>query len=141
MRTATIISLWIVRTAGAVQLVSGTLLWTGLAAGFLPLHMASGVAIVLTLWTLAALALAARARSGLAIFALVWGLALPALGFRQAALLVGPMHWIIRVIHLLMGLIALALAMRLAQAILATRSSDVHHSELDRGPVGASRAP
>jgi hypothetical protein len=36
--------------------------------------------------------------------------ALPAFGMIQASLLVGPMHWIIRVLHLLMGLAAMALA-------------------------------
>ena len=75
MRTTTTVSLWIVRVAGIVQLVSGALFWTGHAYGYVPLHMISGVLIVLTLWTLAVMALVARARRGLAVFALLWGLA------------------------------------------------------------------
>jgi hypothetical protein len=55
------------------------------------------------------------------VFALVWGIALPALGIPQAAILVGPWHWIVRVVHLAMGLAALAVADRLATGILRSR--------------------
>lgn len=73
---------------------------------------------MLTLWTVAALALVVRTRKGLALFGLLWGLALPAFGMVQAGVLTGPLHWIIRVLHLLMGLAAMALAGMLGQAIL-----------------------
>jgi hypothetical protein len=119
MRATATISLWIVRVAGTLQLVLGALFWTGHACTFLPLHIISGAVIVLTLWTVAMLALIARTHRGLALFALLWGLALPAFGMRQATVLIGPMHWIVRVIHLLMGFAAMALAGTLGQAILA----------------------
>jgi hypothetical protein len=141
MRTTTSISLWIVRVAGTVQLVLGTLFWTGRAYTYVPLHIVSGAVIVLTLWTLAVLALVARTRRGLAVFGLLWGLALPALGMRQATLLVGPMHWIVRVIHLLMGFSAMGVAGTLGGAILAAVPARVRRSDLERGAVVASRAP
>ena len=119
MRPTAAISLWIVRLAGTLQLVLGALFWTGHAYTFLPLHIISGTVIVLTLWTVAVLALIAGIRRGLALFGLVWGFALPAFGMQQAAMLVGSMHWIVRVLHLLMGLAAMALAGTLGQAILA----------------------
>jgi len=119
MRATAAISLWIVRVAGTLQLLLGALFWTGHAYSFLPLHIVSGVVIVLTLWTVAVLALVARTRRGLALFGLVWGLALPAFGMQQASMLAGSMHWIIRVLHLIMGLAAMALAGMLGQAILA----------------------
>ena len=119
MRPTAAISLWIVRLAGTLQLVLGALFWTGHAYIFLPLHIISGTVIVLTLWTVAVLALIAGIRRGLALFGLVWGFALPAFGMQQAAMLVGSMHWIVRVLHLLMGLAAMALAGTLGQAILA----------------------
>lgn len=118
MRATATISIWIVRVAGTLQLLLGALLWTGHAYSFLPLHIVSGVVIVLTLWTVAALALVVRTHRRLALFGLLWGLALPAFGMLQATMLVGSMHWIIRVIHLLMGLAAMALAGTLGQAIL-----------------------
>lgn len=134
MRIITNIILWIVRVAGTVQLVLGALFWMGHAYTFIPLHIINGVLIVLTLWTVAMLALVVRARRGLAVCALLWGLALPAFGLRHAAVLVGPMHWIVRVVHLLMGLFAMGLAGTLGNAILAavpaqTRQSDVPTSE------------
>ena len=128
MRATAAISLWIVRVAGTLQLLLGALFWTGHAYSFLPLHIISGVVIVLTLWTVAVLALVARTRRGLALFGLVWGLALPAFGMQQASMLAGSMHWIIRVLHLIMGLAAMALAGMLGQAILAAVPGRVRES-------------
>jgi hypothetical protein len=113
--------MWIVRLAGITQIVLGALFWMGRGLTYIPLHMLIGFVVVLGLWTLAILALFARAHLGLVGFALLWGLALPALGMTQAAILIGPWHWIIRVIHLVMGLIALGVADRLASHILRPR--------------------
>jgi hypothetical protein len=119
MRLTTIIATWIVRVAGIMQIVLGALFWTGHYLQYVQLHISNGILVVLGLWTLAILALSARQRRGLALFALVWGLALPAFGMPQAKILIGPMHWIIRVIHLCMGVAALSIADRLSKAILA----------------------
>jgi hypothetical protein len=135
MRATAAISLWIVRVAGTLQLLLGALFWTGHAYSFLPLHIVSGVVIVLTLWTVAVLALVARTRRGLALFGLFWGLALPAFGMVQASVLVGSMHWIIRVLHLIMGLAAMALAGMLGQAILGAVPGRVRESAHEPGVV------
>jgi hypothetical protein len=135
MRATAAISLWIVRVAGTLQLLLGALFWTGHAYSFLPLHIVSGVVIVMTLWTVAVLALVARTRRGLALFGLFWGLALPAFGMVQASVLVGSMHWIIRVLHLIMGLAAMALAGMLGQAILAAVPGRVRESAHEPGVV------
>jgi hypothetical protein len=135
MRTTAAISLWIVRVAGTIQLVLGTLFWTGHAYSYLPLHIISGVVIVLTLWTVAVLALLLRTRGVLAVFGLLWGLALPAFGIGQAAVLPGSMHWIVRVVHLLMGLAAMGVAGTLGQAILAA----VPAPDAERAAIAASQ--
>ena len=140
MRTTTATALWTVRVAGTVQLVSGALFWAGRAYTYVPLHMITGLVLVLALWTLAVLALVARTRRGLAIFALLWGLALPALGAPQATILVGSMHWTIRVIHLLMGIAAVGVAFTLGRALLAAVPGQVGQSDLERKAVAASRA-
>ena len=121
MRTATLVLIWIVRIAGIIQILLGLAIWLGPGLRFLPIHIQAGFLIVICLWILAILALIVRGRPGLVAFAFVWGLALPAFGMPQAAILVGPLHWIIRVIHLVMGIIALATADRLAKHVLATR--------------------
>jgi hypothetical protein len=119
MPIMTLLTLWIVRIAGLVQIALGLLIWAGPGLRYLQVHISIGFVIVLCLWTLAILALVARGRAGLASFALLWGLALPAFGMAQAGILVGRWHWIIRVIHLLMGLVALGVADRLAAHVLA----------------------
>lgn len=135
MRIAADISIWIVRIAGTLQLLTGALFWTGRAYTFLPLHIISGTLIVLTLGVVPVLALIARTRRGLALFALLWGVALPAFGLRQAAVLVGSMHWIVRVVHLVMGFAAMALAGTLGQAILAAVPAHVRESKRERQAV------
>jgi hypothetical protein len=121
MRTATLALMWIVRVAGVVQILLGLSIWIGPGMRYFSLHIQAGFLIVVGLWILAILALIVRGRPALVVFALVWGLALPTFGMAQAAILVGPLHWIIRVIHLLMGLIALGTADALAKHVLATR--------------------
>jgi hypothetical protein len=135
MRATATICIWIVRVAGTLQLLLGALFWTGHAYSFLPLHIISGVVIVLTLWTVAVLALLARTRRGLALFGLLWGVALPAFGMVQANVLVGSLHWIVRVLHLLMGLAAMAVAGMLGQAILAAVPGRVRGSARKPGVV------
>ena len=135
MRATANISIWIVRVAGTLQLVLGALFWTGHAYTFVPLHIISGILIVLTLWTVAVLALVARTRRGLALFGLLWGLALPAFGMRQATMLIGPTHWIVRVIHLVMGLVAMGVAATLGQTILAAVPGRIAEPRRERKPV------
>jgi hypothetical protein len=121
MRTATVVLMWIVRVAGIVQILLGLSIWVGPGLRYFPIHIQIGFLVVAGLWILAVLALVARGRPALVGFAFLWGLALPAFGMAQAEILVGPLHWIIRVVHLLMGLIALGTADALAKHVLATR--------------------
>ena len=46
---------------------------------------------------------------GLVALAAVWGLIVPILGVMQTQLLPGGAHWVIEVIHLLVGLVAIGL--------------------------------
>lgn len=136
MRTITNISLWTVRVSGTLQLLLGILFWTGHAYQLLPLHIVNGFVIVLTLWTTAALAFVARTRRGLAAFGVFWGIALPAFGLIQATVLTGSMHWIIRVAHLVMGLVAMGIAGTLGQTVLAilpARRSDLRTTVVASG--------
>jgi hypothetical protein len=129
MRKVTVITLTVVRAAGVVQVVHGTLLWTGRAYQYFALHMAVGALVVLGLWTLAFIALSAGVSRRFAAFAVLWGVALPMFGMRQAAILVGPYHWVIRVAHLVMGCVAVALADRLAKAVVARSSRTSNPSD------------
>ena len=122
MRTITGIQMGI-RVLGVIQLVLGILFWTGNALGLVDLHQLIGILLVLALWTQAALAHRAGVPGGLVAGAAVYGLIVPIVGLTQRELLPGSAHWVIQVIHLLLGIGLIGLAENLAtraKARLAT---------------------
>jgi hypothetical protein len=121
MKTAVTIATMLTRLTGLIQIVLGVLFWTGHVVGLIPVHILSGTVLVLSLWTLAILAARAGVQPGLVALSLIWGLITIILGLTQSQLLVGPAHWIIQVIHLLVGLGAIGLAEGLAARIKHTR--------------------
>lgn len=117
MRIATTMAQMLVRLLGLIQLALGGLFWTGNALVLTPVHMLVGLALVLALWVLAGLAARAGVHLGLVALAIGWGIVVPVLGFTQGQLLPGPGHWVIQVLHLLVGLGAMGLAEALAVRI------------------------
>ena len=104
-----------IRALGVVQLVLGIIFWTGNALGLVDLHQLIGIVLVLGLWTQAAMAHRAGVPGGLVAGAAVYGLLVPIVGLTQRDLFPGSAHWVIQVVHLLLGLGLLALAENLAQ--------------------------
>jgi len=117
MRRATTTAQMLVRASFVVQLVLGGLFWTGNALDLVPLHQTIGFLLVFGLWTLAGLAARAGVRPPLVALVAVWGLIVPILGLTQTRLLVGSAHWVIEVLHLLVGLGAIGQAEGLAARI------------------------
>ena len=112
-----------VRVLGVLQLVLGIIFWTGNALGLVDLHQLIGILLVLALWTQAALAHRAGVPGGLVAGAVVLGLIVPIVGLTQREVFPGSAHWVIQVVHLLLGLGLLAMAENLAtraKARLAT---------------------
>jgi ABC-type multidrug transport system permease subunit len=105
----------LLRVGAGLQVLVGLTLWTGHGYSMVGMHRAIGVGFVLVLWSIALLSLAARRQIGLALVALLWGFVIAALGFTQQRILIGDMHWIVRVLHLVIGLSAMPLAERLAK--------------------------
>jgi len=101
------------RLSGITLVVLGVLFWTGHAHQLIPLHMALGLLFTILYLIIVAFA----ARRGLALgpvlLAGLWGFVVPAFGMIQTRLLVGPSHWIIRVTHLLIAVVAMGIADRL----------------------------
>jgi hypothetical protein len=112
MNKASIVVRTLVGITGLVQLTLGILFWTGHARSLVPVHMAIGSLFVLSLWGLAALSRRQGAPLGLVWAAVVWGLLLAIVGMTQMRILVGPLHWIVQVGHLLMAMIAMAMGGR-----------------------------
>jgi len=127
MKIAATIANTLTRLTGVIQIVLGILFWTGNALGLIPIHILSGTVLVLSLWTLAILAARAGVQPGLVALALIWGLITVALGLTQDRIMVNSAHWIIQVVHLLVGIGAVgqaeALAARIKRAHLPEKTA------------------
>jgi hypothetical protein len=119
MRTSLTVARMVARVLGSILIILGLVFWTGNALVLVPVHMLLGVVLVLALWTLAGLAVRTGEQAGLVILAIAWGFIVPLLGLSQDQLLPGPAHWLIKLLHLLVGLSAIGLAEVLARRGLA----------------------
>jgi hypothetical protein len=108
-----------VRLCGVALIVLGVLIWTG-DRQFIQAHMGLGVLLVLALWVLAALGVRARVASNLVIRAVIWGAVVLAYGIYQTRIWPGRLHVYVRVLHLVVGLIAMSVGELLAARIEAT---------------------
>ena len=102
-----------VRAAMAVQVILGIGFWTGNWTSLVSVHMVIGVLFVIALWVIAGIAAANRRPGGLVAFGFIWGVVVVALGMTQKGILIGDLHWIIRVLHLAVGIAAMPIAERL----------------------------
>jgi hypothetical protein len=115
-KSIAVVAQWTARLTGATQLVLGIAIWTGLAVSLILLHISIGLLLLASLWALTGLGLGRVAGWRLALAA-AWGLLMVMLGLSQANLLVGPAHWLVQVLHLVVGLAAVAQAETLARGI------------------------
>ncbi len=122
MKIAATVLQGLVLLCGLIQVVLGLAFWTGNATSLIPVHMLVGLVLVLSLWALAVLAARSGASPGFVALAIVWGLIVPVLGLTQTQLLPGSVHWVIQVVHLLVGLAAIGMAQGLAARIRERRT-------------------
>lgn len=96
--------------AGLLALILGLLFWTGTALQLLQIHMLLGLLAVAALWVIGIGLIFSNARNWLiAGLALIVGAATFVIGMIQSSLLVGESHWVIQVIHVLLGLLTIGL--------------------------------
>ncbi|HEY4035687.1 MAG TPA: hypothetical protein VGL94_17150 [Ktedonobacteraceae bacterium] len=111
-------TIMIMRLCVLIVLILGILFWTDVAGGPLVLlHMGLGILVALLLVILGSvIATVKKGRNiGLAIGAFVLAICMVALGLGQRSILAtSPLHWIIQVVHLLLGLLALGIAEMIA---------------------------
>jgi Gpi18-like mannosyltransferase len=119
------ILLMLMRIGAAVQVVVGLGLWSGRWYSLVDLHRTVGVVYVVLLLVLAIIALVQRRTVKVALFAIVWGFVIAAVGFAQQGILVGDLHWIVRVAHLIIGLAAMPIAERLAPRSIVTAAAQL----------------
>lgn len=100
----------LLRVFGTLALILGLLFWAGIGLNFIAVHMLLGLLVVLLLWIVGVgQAFSKNGSWVLAIGALALGALVIFFGLRQSALLVGPLHWVIQVIHLLLGVFAVGI--------------------------------
>lgn len=124
MKTAILVARVLLGISGVALLALGVLFWTGHALTLIPLHMLLGALLVLSMWMLVAISLYARTAMGFAAVVLVWSLIVPLLGMTQMQLLTGSGHWIVQVLHLLVGIAAMGLGGVLAKRLMARQAAD-----------------
>jgi hypothetical protein len=111
--TGTKVAHWTLRASGGLLLLLGLIIWTGKGDQLIPVHDVLGFVLVLSLWTIAAIASRSGVPIGLVTLAVAWGLIAPILGLTQDKLVTGDWHWTIQVLHLVIGVGALGLGERL----------------------------
>jgi hypothetical protein len=120
MTSARVLNIFI-RICGAGALALGLAFWLGYARSFAQLHIGFGIGLVISLWALAGIAWRNSAPRGLVAFAAAWGLVAWVLGITQSQILPGPLHWVVEVAHLAVGLIAIAVGGQLVGAVVHRR--------------------
>ena len=103
------ITLMVLRVAVLLTLILGLLFWFGIGKSLVSVHMLLGIIVVLSLWALGGFIISTRGGIGIGIGAFVLGLIVLLFGLTQRTLLIGDLHWLVQVIHLLLGLSAAGL--------------------------------
>lgn len=107
----------VIGLAGLALIILGFGFWAGKGLNLVPLHEKLGILVVILLWAVALAGFAYDVSKALIATTIVWGFVVVAFGFAQTGMMVGDLHWIIRVLHLIVGLAALVLAARIAKRI------------------------
>ena len=96
--------------AGLLALILGLLFWAGRALSLLSLHMLLGLLAVGALWIIGvAQALLPSGSWTIAALTIMVGGLMIALGLTQTSLMAGDFHWVVRIIHLLVGLLTIGM--------------------------------
>jgi hypothetical protein len=113
---------WIARIGGLLALVLGLML-SRVAPSALQIHMTLGIMVALALAILGGLAMAKSVSLPIARMSLIWAGATIYVGVAQTRLLPGDNHWIIEVLHALLGIGAIGFAEMLGGALTRKSSS------------------
>ena len=117
MKTATTILNWLIRITGLFQLIIGVIFWVNQNDNLVPFHLLVGVILVFSLWIMAFMAVRAGVSWKMSTVVFFWGLVVVILGVTQTEILPGNLHWLIEVLHLLLGLGAIGLGEGLSAGV------------------------
>jgi hypothetical protein len=131
MRTAINVALAILLGCGALLLVLGLIIWAGIGdhEQLVAVHISIGVVLVLTLWTIVAIALRSGVPAGTVAFAAAWGVLVVFFGLAHEELLAGSWHWTVQVLHVAISMGAIWWGRRLVHLMRrapASKPSEAH---------------
>jgi len=100
----------------ALQVILGLAIWFGYIS-VTQIHIALGSLFVLDVWIIALIALFALPRRMLPFITLIMGGIVMWFGVAQRTMMLGDLHWAVRVVHLLLGLATMGLVEPLVKAV------------------------
>ena len=100
----------ILSLAGVLALILGLLFWAGLALNLVAMHMLLGLLAVGALWVIAVgQVLAGNGSWIITATALIVGALTALIGWTHSSLMPGEFHWVIRVVHVALGIFMIGL--------------------------------
>ena len=107
----------VLRIAGTLALILGIIFWTGNLQNLRTVHMTLGLIVVLSLWVLAGMLAASKQPNwGIVATGFLLGLVVVFVGLQQERWLLGSTHWIVQVLHLLLGFSAIGVGEMIARS-------------------------
>jgi hypothetical protein len=116
----------LVRITGVLQLILGLLIWAENMFSLVGIHTLIGLVFVLSLWVLAAVSTRAGVPTTQAAGVIILGLIVLVFGMVQTSLLPGSSHWIIQILHLLIGMAAVASGETIGGRVRRVRLAEAH---------------
>ena len=110
MQVLLTIAQMLIRICGVLLLILGLLIWAEGMANLIGIHMLLGVILVISLIVLGVIALLRKGPPGMAVGLIILALIVGWFGIAQTTMLPGPNHWIVQIVHLLLGLTAVGMA-------------------------------
>ena len=96
--------------AALLALILGLLVWANPGLSLIQMHMLLGLLAVGALWVIGIGQAFSPGGSWLiAVLALVVGTAMIVIGFTQSGLMLGTFHWVIQLLHLVLGLLVIGI--------------------------------
>lgn len=107
----------LVRLTGLLAVLLGVLIWVGMGAALVSIHMLVGIVFVVCLGVLGGLGATAGARAGSSLGAVALALVVLVVGLSQGGWLPGANHWIVQVSHLVLGVAAIGVGEMVGAAL------------------------
>ena len=102
------VALWTGRAAAAALVALGVYIWVDGGDRLITLHVVLGVVLIVSLWTIAAIAARSGVSPVMVAAAIAWSFGAALLGLTQEGLVTGAWHWTVQWSHLVVAMAMVA---------------------------------